>query len=449
MQSTHNNNAPVVAQKSSVQRAPARPNSPPSASQKVATQGRESSSTYMQISSQTGADSATQSMPNGKKSGAQTASESAPNFGMNKHQLSSVLSATQQLIKDPKLSRDSLAVLAAWSLAALSLKNAAKLQRWTTSMYPAVVMEVAGLVAKDERNENMRAAQRQAKKSLAGRAPREVGAEIEAQVLRWVYRWGWSSSSILDRIRGHYRAGYTKRLVRKGLLAEHESHNPGGIAGMPRKLITLTSHGLTVLQNYFAAQGHDEWFDNYPSNPYRAIKFSQLRHDFVVQRITAEKWLADESMTDYKTGREIAQDVEELANSQGMSRWSREDIKQPDAVWIIDEIEWIGFELELTPKKGREQDLTVKRLIQAVSKPGEFGDSSGFYDKIMIGSPFQQGILNHYIRMLTPGNKVQIHRRTTAGWSAIDGDTFEVPKWALERIKFRKIKLTPGAGEKL
>ncbi len=93
------------------------------------------------------------------------------------------------------------------------------------------------------------AARDAARAKLAGRSPRAVGVEKNQAGLRWVYRWGWSSATIIDAIATPGRRGVAARLLKAGLLEAHPCPGAGGIKGVPLQVLTLTPGGSAYTYN--------------------------------------------------------------------------------------------------------------------------------------------------------------------------------------------------------
>lgn len=255
-------------------------------------------------------------------------------------------------------------------------------------------------------------------RALAGRSPAEAGRAKDLAALRWVYRWGWSTPTIVDMIASPGRRGVAARLVRRGLAKRHPTPAGGGVRGVPTDVITLTADGVAELE---AALSEADMLA-YPSKPEQAIQWRQLRHDTLVQLYTARR-LAD--ISGYMTPRELA---EKSVAGQ----------KQPDAVWIAKNNSRIAVELEMTAKKGRELDQTILALIKAVQPKTEF-DKKGPYDIVAILSQ-SRAILDTYKRRLAPDAEIALYRRNSSRQYERCGKK-TVPDWIKGRIIFQEITL--------
>ena len=149
------------------------------------------------------------------------------------------------------------------------------------------------------------AARDAARAKLAGRSPRAVGVEKNQAGLRWVYRWGWSSATIIDAIATPGRRGVAARLLKAGLLEAHPCPGAGGIKGVPLQVLTLTPSGVAEVE----ATISDEGLLPYPEDGSRLVIWRQLRHDIVVQNATATR-MTGSRITEYRTPRELAEKSE-------------------------------------------------------------------------------------------------------------------------------------------
>ena len=220
-----------------------------------------------------------------------------------------------------------------------------------------------------------------AQAALAGRTPLEAGMQKSLAALVWVYRWGYSSPSIMDTvagIEGAPRRGVAARLAKRGLLARHSV--PVVAPHLPRAIMTLTAQGVSAVE---AAGGW--WPDWAPPidelSPYEdGIIERQIVHDLAVQKITLE-FLCNGKISGFKTPREM-----KSASEKGK--------KQPDAVWIMDG-KHVALELELTRKKpGKEWDDTRLATLQALQ--------DGVYDMVIYVT-HSPAILRHIQDGYAPG----------------------------------------------
>lgn len=247
-----------------------------------------------------------------------------------------------------------------------------------------------------------------------GTNSRKRGAEKTARALEWVYRWGFSSPTIVDLVASPTRGGLTKKLIEQKFLEAWPSPGAGGQKGVPHMVVTLTKAGESIVVARLKK------IEDLLDQKYKhEVKWTQLRHDILVQRATAKT----EDLIGYLTPKEI-------------QKKSKRGVKQPDAIWIMEDGRRVGIELELTPKKpGQEISQTIISLLHSVKPGNVYGLSS-----VLILSA-SQAILEDYKNHLQGGRKIKIwDKDSSRRW--VETSTVEtVPDWAMERIKLVEIEL--------
>lgn len=168
-------------------------------------------------------------------------------------------------------------------------------------------------------------------------SPVQTGQVKAQKALLWVYRWGWSTSKILEKVGGAQRSGLAARLVKNGLIKATKTA-AGPAAGAPTALLTLTQKGQNEVEKFIENEAD---LIQYSLDPYR-IDQSKIRHDEIAQNATIEN-IASGGIVDYIT--------ESMAASK-----SKKSIKQHDIVWICDDGDKIGVEIELSAKWQRKLD---------------------------------------------------------------------------------------------
>lgn len=259
-----------------------------------------------------------------------------------------------------------------------------------------------------------------AKLEAAGKNSRQVGQEKALAALTWIYRWGWSTPTVVDLVAGSGRRGLCSRLEKRGLLTSHPTPSGSGLKGVPASVAVLTEDGVAEVEAVLA----DQQIMPYPTHPERDIPWRQLRHDVLVQLWTARR-LTDGKITGYRTPRELA------------GRPSASLVKQPDAVWRLPGGQAAAVELELTAKKDRELHQAALSLINAI-RPAETGEK-GPFDLVAILS-HSQAILDRWRRMLTPGTTLTLYKREASRHWKPDGKA-KVPDWVRGHIILQKIEL--------
>jgi len=184
----------------------------------------------------------------------------------------------------------------------------------------------------------------------AGISPRTRGVEKQRTALDWIYRWGWTSPSVLDSVAGGVRSSLSSRLVKKGLLKSTKTESGGGLKDIPMQILTLTELGCEEVERL-----RDDLIQ-YELNPYK-IDQTKLRHDQLAQKATIAA-LNNKSIVDFKTPREL-------------SARSEKNMKQPDVLWILAEGMRMGIEVELSAKWERKLDEFVYSCIKALKRTQE------------------------------------------------------------------------------
>jgi hypothetical protein len=223
-------------------------------------------------------------------------------------------------------------------------------------------------------------AEQRAELKAQGKTTRQLGRERIYFALDWVYRWGWSSPSIIDMTTGAMRRGLCAKLLKAGLLTETKTAAGRILEDLPSKIVTLSEDGLAYLEKY----KDDQELLDYPLNPYK-VNQSLLRHDLLAQRATLKN-LLDDKIQEFRTPRELA------AKSQP-------GVKQPDVLWINEAGRRIAVEVELTAKFGRKLDDFVWSIVLSLS---QVGDRAPLFDRCMIVTD-SDAIVRRYMAAFKPG----------------------------------------------
>jgi hypothetical protein len=266
-------------------------------------------------------------------------------------------------------------------------------------------------------------AQAASKAALAGKSPRTVGVDRAEQALLWVYRWGWTTPTVLElAMNSSGRSGLGKRLVKSGLLVRTPTPS-GGINQTPSCLLTLSRAGLehaTALATKLLP---------YELNPLR-IKASTIHHSETIQRLTAAKlwfWSDDSAATSYLTEKELSLD-------------KKPGTKVPDVMWNL-EFETpqkprqnVAVEIELSAKWGHELDTFVYLSLRQISN-----NAPQAYDAIEIYST-SPAILQRYEAAFEPGRMLPTWVKEpgkTGRWT--HGSPVKIPERDTDQVRFFKI----------
>lgn len=238
----------------------------------------------------------------------------------------------------------------------------------------------------------------------SGLSPRERGHQRTLQALDWVYKWGWTSSTILELLTGQSVSTLTARLVKSGLLRATVTESAGGIPDIPRRFFTLTQIGLDTIMKQQTV------LIDYDIRPER-VNQEKLKHDGLAQSGTA-RLLQTGKISDYFTESMLAAK-------------SEKNKKQHDVVWLWLDGKKTGVEIELTPKWTRKLDQFIHSNLLSIEEKK--------VDNIRIYSDAQPTV-ERYQEVFAPKEKYSIWRKNDKNfYDAME--TREVPAWTKEKIQ--------------
>ena len=248
-----------------------------------------------------------------------------------------------------------------------------------------------------------------------GKSTRQMGKERIYFALDWIYRWGWSSPSMIDMTTGATRRGLSAKLVKAGLLIETKTAAGRILEDVPSKIVTLSDDGLAHIEK----QKEEQELMDYPLNPYK-VNQSLLRHDLLAQRATIKNLQAGKIQS-FRTPRELA------AKSQA-------GVKQPDVLWFTEEGRRIAVEVELSAKFGRKLDDFVWSIVLGLS---QVGDRAPLFEKCIVVSD-SDAIIKRYRAAFRPGATVQRWIKNNQSHWKID-KTLKVPEYIQGKMLWQKI----------
>jgi len=258
-------------------------------------------------------------------------------------------------------------------------------------------------------------AEQRAELKKQGKNTRQLGRERILYALDWIYRWGWSSPSIIDGTTGASRRGLCAKLVRAGLMTETKTAAGRILEDLPSKIVTLSDQGLAYVEKHKQEQ---ELMD-YPLNPYR-VNQSLLRHDLLAQKATIKN-VIEGKIQSFKTPRELA------AKSQ-------KTVKQPDVLWINEAGRRIAVEVELSAKFARKLDDFVWSVVLGLS---QVGDRAPLFDRCVIVTD-SEAIARRYMAAFQPGKTVHRWTKDTQSHWKIQ-DAVQVPEHIKGLVLCKKI----------
>lgn len=261
---------------------------------------------------------------------------------------------------------------------------------------------------------------------------REIGQQRMFAALLHVYRFGWSSPSLIDRWHGSgTHRGLCAKLVKKGLLRETKTISAGlGLIGTPAKFVTLTKAGLDSVESYPDFNAEKYLRDNYQLSPskYNQNKF---RHDHIIQQLTMRYLLNNDNRIYYGF------DVEDYCTENEFNskkdkekKKSNSDKKQFDVIWEMpaginahgeEYPEWKGgVEVELSQKSGLKLDLFACKIAKAIS--------DGEVDFVAIFSESEY-LLTKYKEKFKAGSEIK----------SPNGNTIKIPDYLFDKVVACKI----------
>jgi len=258
-------------------------------------------------------------------------------------------------------------------------------------------------------------AEQRAELKAQGKTTRQLGRERIYFALDWVYRWGWSSPSMIDMTTGASRRGLCAKLVKSNLLIETKTAAGKILEDLPSKIVTLSDDGLAHVEKHKQEQ---ELLD-YPLNPYK-VNQALLRHDLLSQKATIKNLLGGK-IQEFRTPRELA------AKSQP-------GVKQPDVLWINEAGRRIAVEVELTAKFGRKLDDFVWSIVLSLS---QVGDRAPLFETCIVVSD-SDAIIKRYRSAFRPGATVHRWIKNNQSHWKID-KTLNVPEYIQGKMLWQKI----------
>lgn len=259
-------------------------------------------------------------------------------------------------------------------------------------------------------NVHQQLAKARASLAATGRSPRQIGLESRQTVLDWIYRWGYTSSTVVQSLLGRTSAGYAQKLARQGLLTSTKTKS-----GTPASYFTLTELGLHEAERFACALHRYPELDNYKVNQ------QQIRHYLIAQNITLNG-LRAKTISNYETERMFDQ-------SGDKSR-----VKRPDIIWQTNTDLRVAVEVELSPKWDRDLDEFVLGVTRALNSQG---NQPSTYNRFAIITD-SEAIIERYRAAMQPGASLAIWEKNQRNhW--VKDKTVSVPDWLITKIDFQLI----------
>jgi DNA-binding PadR family transcriptional regulator len=237
--------------------------------------------------------------------------------------------------------------------------------------------------------------QAQRKAKLGDQTPNQYAKERDYKLLRWVWKWGYSSKVILQTLSESSRHGIVNRLVKNGLLAETKTETGAPVMSF----FTLTEKGLAEVERQADRLHFYPYLD-----PYK-VRQNTLRHDLMAQSYTVKNGIAGQ--------------IKKYDTPLTMRGMSARNVKEPDCAWEMTNDEVIAIEIELTKKWDRDFDDFRLKVVNAL-------DSNSRYTKFYLVTD-SKAIAKAYKEGMKPGTRVPIWEKNAQGkWNTYD--YFEIPK---------------------
>lgn len=200
---------------------------------------------------------------------------------------------------------------------------------------------------------------------LDGTSPTQRGNENRLKVVDWLYRWGYSTAPVLQKLLNKKATGHAAAMAKSGWLVQTKTRG-GGHNGTPKYFYTLSESGLQLAERTTQIPS----LHRYPEiDPYR-INQDLIRHYILAQTATI-KALATGIATDYQTERMIDSGGDQLG------------VKRPDVVWIKDKRR-TGIEVELSAKWDRKLDQFISGIKDALDQGTKEEPKQSLYQGFMV-----------------------------------------------------------------
>ena len=247
--------------------------------------------------------------------------------------------------------------------------------------------------------------------AATGKSPRELGKESRQKILEWLYRWGYTSSSVGQILLNRTAGGYLQKLAKQNWLVSTKTKS-----GVPSTYFTLSLLGLQE-----AERDSITLIKYVEADPYKVDQL-KIRHYLIAQTSTINA-LKSGFIIDYETERMFGKDGDKLG------------VKRPDVLWITRGGLRYGIEVELSAKWAMDLDDFILGITRALQSSGaEVQTYSRFV--IISDSP---AIIRRYSAAMQPGQPLSVWEKNGRGHWVIE-KTLKVPDWLINKVDFRLIE---------
>lgn len=245
----------------------------------------------------------------------------------------------------------------------------------------------------------------------SGKSPRELGKASRLKVLEWIYRWGYTSSSVGQLLLNRTSGGYMQKLTKHNWLVATKTKS-----GMPSSFFSLSKIGLEE------SERHSVFLSKYAEiDPYR-IDQLKIRHNLIAQTSTINA-MHTGLITNYLT--------ERMFGNGG----DKSGVKRPDVVWITKQDRRYGIEIELSAKWGMDLDEFILKIAQALQTKNNEAES---YSRFVVISD-SPAIITRYQHAMQPSKPLNIWGKSDRGHWVIR-KTIAVPDWLINMVDFQLIE---------
>lgn len=243
------------------------------------------------------------------------------------------------------------------------------------------------------------------------KSPREIGIQLRLETFEWIYRCGFTTSSVGQMLVNKTSGGYLKKLADQGWLRATKTES-----GSPLAFFTLAEKGLQEAERHSYALYRYAEIDPYKVNQ------QTIRHNLIAQYSTL-KALQSGHIVDYKTERMLTKQGDKLG------------VKRPDVMWITESGTRLGVEVELSAKWDRNLDDFILKIFRALKQRE---DESSDYDRFIIISD-SAAIINRYKKAFQPNEPVSSWIKNDRAHWVIEKE-YKVPTWLIDKIDFQLIE---------
>lgn len=247
--------------------------------------------------------------------------------------------------------------------------------------------------------------------TATGKSPRQLGRESRLKILKWIYSWGYTSSSIGQLLLHRTSGGYLQKLAKQNWLVSTKTKS-----GLPASYFTLSQIGLED------AERHSLTLSKYSEIDQFKVEQSKIRHYLIAQESTIRA---------LESGVIVGYETERMFLSQG----DMLGLKRPDIIWVTNLGSRLGVEVELSAKWERQLDDFVLKIIRALKSND---DSKPEFNRFIIISD-SPAIIKRYQEAMQPGAEGSSWMKNSRGHWVVD-KIYKIPAWLITQVDFQLIE---------